>query len=152
MRAYVRSCSTVLSGSCEKVLARMVELGAFEAVLPSRRQAEELLKLAEAKGLKVKVEVGRLADVPKRYRPALRLALAELKRYGTVKLDAVTISNRLGLSLDEAKDAVKHVVEALKRRRYTVESYPYGTGFLAGRREEVEQVVRVALTRSEDPA
>jgi len=69
----------------------------------------------------------------------------ELERYETIKVDAVTLSNRLGITLLKAVEIYGQVVKLLQERNYIVAKYPYGTGHVVSRsKEAVEQLLRAA--------
>lgn len=76
---------------------------------------------------------------------AVLLLEEDLERYETIKVDAVTLSNRLGITLLKAVEIYGQVVKLLQERGYVIAKYPYGTGHVVSKnKEEVEQLLRVA--------
>ena len=76
---------------------------------------------------------------------AVLLLEEDLERYETIKVDAVTLSNRLGVTLLKAVEIYGQVVKLLQEHGYVIAKYPYGTGHVVSKnKEEVEQLLRVA--------
>ena len=76
---------------------------------------------------------------------AVLLLEDDLERYETIKVDAVTLSNRLGITLFKAVEIYGQVVKLLQERGYVIAKYPYGTGHVVSKNKgEVEQLLRAA--------